>query len=274
MMLPLDSPRWSKLLSSVGNGVQPAADLARLKTLLSEAISQTDSNEFEEVIDEFGYIVEDLDHQQTTYPATTAAMPHFVEVAAKLPLRQRIRALSMISMMHYDGASMRTDESDLLEWYEASIAIAASLNAAVLCGGEQLEFHQQISSLESSYLFGGDYHYMFREHSWFEYPCPECDEPLFASLIENEFWVWPAKDGYSLNEVSADRKAQVVAAADIDAAVNKPENQELQSALNIARKGGHRATIEWLSRLMGASPCPACGQQIRLAYNDFWFKDP
>ena len=270
-MLPLDSPRWSKLQSSVGNGVEPAKDLAELKSSLAQALSQTTDVDFAQLIDQFGYIFEDLDHQQSTYPATTAAMPHFVQIAEGFPVAERIQALSFISTMHYDAFIIRTDEPDLLEWYRASISKAKNLNLAILIGEQQLNFDQQISSLESHYIFNGNCHYMFREHDWFEYPCPKCNQQLFASLIENEFLVWPAEDGYDLKDVLAERKSQVVPAANIDVAIKKPENGELQDALTIARDGNHLATIDWLRRLTGASPCPVCNEQIRLAYNDFWF---
>ena len=147
-MLPLDSPRWSTLASSVGNGQESADSLAKLKPLL---LNPEDPN-FSQYFDELGYIVEDLDHQQSTYPATMAAMPHFVEVAEKLPLDYKIQLLSWIAMMHYDGAGRRTKKADLVKWYKASIQIAKNWNESVLTSGDKIAFYQQIMLLESAYL--------------------------------------------------------------------------------------------------------------------------
>ncbi len=268
-MLPLDSPRWSKLPSSVGNGVEPASELARLKPLLLN----TEGPAFSQAIEELGYVVEDLDHQQTTYAATMAAMPHFVEIAMGLPLNSQIQLLSWIAMMHHDAAGVRSKEEDLLLWYRESIAQAKNLNKSILTGHAKLSFGDQISLFESYQQFNGEYHYAFRDHQWLEYKCPACEEALIAALHDSEYWVWQAADGDDFEAVATANKVQVKPAANIETKIELPENLELKPILAIAQQGNRQETIAWLERLTGTSPCPACDQEIRVAYNEFWFKN-
>ena len=192
-MLPLDSPRWSKLQSAITNGVESAKELAQLKDSLAQSLSQTSDANFDQLLDQFCFIFDDLFCQNTTYPATNAAMPHFVEIAEKFPIAERVHALTLISLMHFDGAANQSVDPDIKEWYRTSISKAKDLNRSMLIGDEKLSFDEQISSLKSHYIFNGYYHYMFRDCDWFDYPCPKCKEQLYAKLVENEYWVWPEK---------------------------------------------------------------------------------
>lgn len=121
-MLELDSPRWATLRSSPG----PTAELAR--RLLREIRAGTGAN--------WPELYHQACHQFTVGEAAYAIVPHAVEIAGSLPVRERLWPLSIAGTVAACGAAFPSETppvpADLRADYEAAAQPALRMAAAAL----------------------------------------------------------------------------------------------------------------------------------------------
>ena len=112
--LPLDSPQWEKIDHAYGKCDSTLSLLCQLNEF-ADACEQNleiaNSDRATELLrllrDEFG---NNLFHQQTIYSATIAAVPHFVELANRLPLRFHFEILHDVAWIQMVGGFLHAEK--------------------------------------------------------------------------------------------------------------------------------------------------------------------
>lgn len=273
-MLPLDSPRWANLKICIGNAEEIASEIKEVYDALdAEPRDQERLNTAVEImLDRF----EDLDHQQTTYTAAGAAIPHYVHLLPRLDIASQINLIWMIATLHYDGAGFRltnpaarspqkeTNFEDLAEWYEESIPRAKQFAIDLAESGEKIS-GSDFRLFESIANLMGDNStfYLFRDEYEYEFMCPRCDEDLVAKRGKSSYHVHWNEDESKTVEVSRVESLSEIFDKNL-------YNEPLLPYYKMMLKGGRTGILDWLSQLAGRFCCPSCKQDSFVAWDDFF----
>jgi hypothetical protein len=168
-MLALDSPRWATLKASAGGSGALAARL--LQAIRAGAVS------------EFGELYHQCCHQLGVGEVAYAAVPHVIDIARGLPVRERVEPLVIAGTVAACCAAFPSETppipDDLRADYEASarpahLMATAALGETVWRRGEVVELLGVVAAFQAHcdlaihlFLHGG---------SDYDLSCPECGE--------------------------------------------------------------------------------------------------
>lgn len=247
-MLPLDSERWERLKGPVGNTNVHHTIKAFLIILDSNLpIKELDKKADDLTTDAF----EELDHQQTTYPSTAAAVPHLLAIASRLPNRSRCRLWEACGIMHSDSAGYVRQE-DLSKWYDDSIdkvipEITQFVIETELTSNEQYQAFSALANfLDELYVY-----YAFRSFDWIEFECVHCCTEFEGELEDGRFIC--ARVG--ADSVAAKFQLEEV---DVQQAITRPGFERYRHIVDPAMQGQQTAVLDWLSNRLGTFHCPKC----------------
>jgi hypothetical protein len=237
-MLALDDPRWAELEHAYG----PAADTPKL--LARVVRKPTDKRAWSEL---FGSIC----HQGSAYPASYAAVPHIVEIAAHASPQERFSALDLAAAI-----AMAPDETpppELAAEFRAAVARIPALAEESLAA--------RVSDEEAGYLLVA----MASGHG-----CARAAFLIESYVSESDLLLRCPEDDCAV-EISASPQQLVV---DEDATSVTPttmrgatwsEATAAIAAADAAERAGRNKLAGALRGLAGTAACPHCEAHI-----DIW----
>ena len=274
-MLPLNSPRWANLKVCIGYAQHIADELQCVYDELDA--DPRDDGKLAAAIEQMLLQFEDLDHQQTTYTAAGAAVPHYVQLLPRLKVATQVNLLWIIATMHYDGAGSRlkrtqtrtahekeTQFDDLAKWYDKAI-LEAEQFAVMLARDKNIsirEFHL----FEAIANFRGDNstYYLLRDCCEYRFMCPRCDENLTASQTNANYQICRDSDGDEVVAVFA------LPSGSLEDSISQPYYASLLPYYEMMISGNRTELLGWLAQLLGKFQCPTCKQDSFIAYDDFF----
>jgi hypothetical protein len=244
--LDLDSARWKALRHAYGPAVDTPRLLRKLESRDKDALNE---------------VYNSLFHQSDVYPASYAAVPHLVRIAASTGAGLAAEILILAGGIHArrDSSQLASLESDIVAWYEA--AIPAALSLALHRLDARMAKSKAIYLLQSAAAFAG--HGMsgrfldgFNDGE-FTLACPECEADL---------------------SVRPDRRGLKATAGD-------PDDEEADTSVRVrpglAAGSGLATEYRWLKKqcaraslrsmmpsieaLFGTVACPSCDAEFALA---------
>jgi hypothetical protein len=236
-VLALDDPRWAELSHAYG----PATDTPTL--LRRVAREPADKDAWSEL---FGSIC----HQGSAYPASYAAVPHIVEIAAQASPKDRVEALALAA-----GIAMAPEEAPPLE-------LAAEFHAAIArippLAEESLA--TRVSDSDAGYLLVA----MASGHG-----CARAAWIIELYVTESDLLLRCPDDDCAV-EISASPDQLVV---DEDATPATPttargapwtEPTAATAAADAAERAGRTRLAAGLRGLAGTGTCPVCEAHIEI----------
>jgi hypothetical protein len=239
-MIDLGSSRWSELGHAYGTAGNVPGLLARLLS--------GDGSSVDEL---FG----SLCHQGSIYSASYAAVPHLVDIAARMP-RPELRAQILVLVGSVATASDDRSEmpiaSDLRDAYQTALPRARDLALATL--GERLDRSDAVYLLQAAAGLAG-YQSLGRilqgfVAEEFGLECPFCNAELY---------VWP--DGEGLSTAAEDpvttpmtKRTAIVPGP----APSSPREAEFRWLMQNGGNAALSAIGGRLPYLFGSGTCPAC----------------
>ena len=274
-MLPLNSPRWGNLKVCTGYAQHIADEIQCVHDALDA--EPGDDSKLNAAVEQMLLQFEDLDHQQTTYTAAGAAIPHYVELLPRLEVETQVDLLWIIATMHYDGAGSRLKRkqtrsamekeinfADLATWYDKAI-VEATRFAIQLAESKHTNPFSEFRLFEAIANLHGDNstYYFLRDSIEFQFMCPNCD----ANLIATE-----QTDCYQISGASTDDTATVSVSPSTSLAdsIKRPYYDSLLPYYEMMVTGNRTAILNWLKQVLGEFPCPACSQNSFIAYDEFF----
>ena len=252
-MLPLDSEKWGELTGTYG---RTGAHLM-IKEFVDFLDTDPSETEITEKFSEFGHkIYDELSHQQNTWTGTTAAMPHLLAIAKRLPSDCRCTLWADLGLMNIDSAGY-IDDDQLVSWYDAAIEQAAVDSVAFAKNrtlSDESQFHLYWAIANFRYE---DYlHYAFRAHEYMtQFECVHCESEFEAELIEQgEVFAFVNSDKL----LSEQKTCRIVPCSDILKASRREGQRHFSLIASIAVENNHQAIAGWLAKRLGDFQCPVC----------------
>ena len=262
-MLPIDSPRWSKIKTGFGTGESTAVALKRMHECI--ACDPIDQDELAKALYEVQCECDELYHQQSVYPATAATVPHLVDFIPFLTPKEQINTLVWIGWVAYESPDRNADD-DIAEWYEQ--ATYQAFDWAVKFAKDKDHSSDHTSLFEAIAILhdGGTLYYTFRDYYQYEFACPDCQLNLYAGHTNEGYKVWDAKHGSYEKEVDDFAKVAVLPAANPEEELTKPEHAHLRFFHKLFIEGDHQFMLKWEKQVLGQFPCPGCNEKIPIKY--------
>lgn len=274
-MLPLNSPRWANLKVCFGYAQHIADEIQCVYDALDA--QPRDDSKLNSAVEQMLLQCEDLDHQQTTYTAAGAAVPHYVELLPRLEIETQVDLLWIIATLHYDGAGSRlkrketrtpvekeTHFEDLANWYDNAISDAKSFAINLAQTDHATPFSEfRLFEAVANLIGDNSTYYFLRDTIEFQFMCPSCDVDLIAEQQET---------CYQIRVASSDSAASVLVSPSnsLDEVIKRPYYVSLLPYYEMMVKGNRTAILNWLKQVLGEFPCPACDQDSFIAYDDFF----
>ena len=274
-MLPLNSPRWANLKVCIGYAQHIADEIQSVHVALDA--KPPDESGLNSAIEQLLLQFEDLDHQQTTYTAAGAAVPHYVSLLPRLKTGTQIDLLWNIATLHYDGAGSRlkrketrtpvekeTNFEDLANWYDKAI-IDAKHFAIKLANSKDRSLASEFRLFEAIANLKGDNstYYLLRDTYEYQFMCPNCDDDLVAKWGEG---------CYQVRSESIDNgpTISIPPSVSLDDSIRQPYHAALLPYYDMMITGNRSLILNWLKQLLGQFPCPVCKRDSFIAYDDYF----
>ena len=264
--LPLDSPEWNRLEHAYGSCESTLKLLKQLKAFAEDCsndLSIADSDKAETLrtamLDEFG---SNLFHQQSTYDATIAAVPHFVEIAKRLPQKFKRDILLTVAWIQRAGGFVHAESlPNLRAWYNQAIKDCVPLIDEWLVSPAAGDIWPQLDMLKSALgVRGVDQLFLADVVHWFEefyFTCHKCFEDLYVQWIEehDQFDVWEAKlvrssDSQCSVEPNLGKPNEPLADPSLQS--------DFELMLDLVTRAPARKAEAWVRSFYGRGKCPSC----------------
>lgn len=197
-------------------------------------------------------IYDELSHQQTTWTASTAAMPHLLQIAARLPTDCRCDLWNSCSIMHSDCAGDRTDDEELVSWYQQAIE-QARLDTLEFANSNQVDHNAQFELMSAIANFHGEtyLYYALREVDYMTFECAHCSEEFEGELDDKA-----GEFRFGKNNVH-----RIVPAEDVRNSIVRSGQKMFELIVSACIRGNHQAVLDWLAKRLGSFECPNCKRQ-------------
>ena len=253
-MLPIDSKRWNQLQGTYGSTTAHK----QIRDFVNFLDDNPPGPELDKHYREFeDRIYDELSHQQSTWSATTAAMPHLLDIAKRLPVEFRCQLLESCGIMHFDGAGLAKDV-ELVGWYDEAINQAALdaiafADSSNLKESEQFQLYCAIATFnERSFDEQALVFYAFRDYDDMDFECAHCNTKFLGTLTHN---------GCECVFKNSGQQAGVfliTPSANLSAAVARDGQTMYTLIAQLAIKNCHNAIVRWLEKRLGDFDCPHC----------------
>ena len=249
-MLPIDSTRWNQLQGSYGSTTanKQIRDFERFLD-----VNPPDSELHKQYHQFENRIYDELSHQQSTWSATNAAIPHLLDIAKRLPVGCRCHLLESCAIMHFDGAGSATRDLELVRWYDeainqAAIDAIAFAHSNNLNESEQFQLYCAIATFnEKSWVF-----YAFRDYDQMDFECAHCNTEFVGTLTDN------GCECVFKNRGQQTGAFLIKPSADLSAAVSRDGQTSYALIARLAIENCHNAIVRWLEKRLGDFDCPHC----------------
>ena len=252
-MLPANSPRWADLMCDLGSAESIGQAFQQAYEMLEQA--DCDKSKIHKAVSLAARQISHLYHQQTTYSASAAAMPHLLHFATLSDLKQKTGILAMIGFMDYDHAGDWSPD-DLHGAYCQAIHESETW-AEQLLRSKKLTREQQGDLFVAIALIRRTCIYTIRNEGLVSFECAGCQADLEVDRQDGTMVI--SFDGGS---VPLERTN------DLAAEFQRPVHRELGQFYQLAEAGGHKEFIEWLSQFLGTFVCPACETDQQVNYDN------
>lgn len=255
-MLPLDSPRWAALRHVFG----PARDVpSHLESLARDPRQPPDSPTWT-------WFFTALYHQGTVCEATFAAVPHVVEIAARLAPAERGWYASVVGGVAGASDCEQRVSADIVQWYAAAIERARPTITEYIetCPRNRTEMLYALGALASLHgarraasVFEG-----IASGEW-ELECPACHDWLWVGPPDRPEVVDSQANALPTHPDAAGGAAR----AQYLPAIPPPwwsEREALANLGGLARRAGRGEITVLLAGLPRELRCQRCGQPFDL----------
>ena len=266
-MLPVDSPRWAKLRQAIGTAEEIADSIKAMYDCLN-----SDSATVEQICEAASAMeiaCEGLNHQQSVYDGSGAAIPHFVEIANRLPIDAAIDLLVFVAYMTYESPQYRLDDDDLLEWYENAVARAKEMILNLARSSKAINVSDETGMFEAVAILHNhnDCFYAIRDHYSYDFSCPGCEAKLVAYYKDGkQYQVWKKADEPPRGDIAENLRIIVTPTSDISKELELPYHVDWKFFYELFAAGAHQYMLHWIKQLLGWFPCPGCQEMIQMRY--------
>ena len=256
-MLPLDSSRWSEELKHhFGSADSVSFAFKELYACLES--DPLDESRYTSAFSEFDSEIDNMFHQTCLCTAITPAMPHILELASRLKLKDQIGVYFVCGWMDNEGAGWVLDEDELKRWYKTAIEKARQ-DIARIANSNKLDEDQQFYLFYAFDAFHHEHYSQAIQNRWeFEENCQHCEEELVFEFFRGNFEVAPTKQTKQTKQTKNLEKL-VIRPSNIQEEIFEGDAYKA-FVYQLARNCGQDEFANWIGMMHSPFKCPACGK--------------
>jgi hypothetical protein len=207
-----------------------------------------------------------LYHQGDAYPASYAAVPHLVEIAARQPAAEQTQFWALVGGIAACGSKddapldLQADYEKALE--RAAILIFQALKAQPEEEGDAIYLLQSLAAVCGGGAEGRHLDGLASEEV--QGTCPGCEKEFCAEIVEEGIYLtceWPPRAAADRTWVEPPAGTDERVPIPPEAFRGSPCSQWLPQ---VAKEAGHPGLAEQIRRLYGKATCPGCGATFQL----------